>query len=330
MFKKHQNELPIYVNFGKTAFLKSFSRIFASNANKSAQCKIPKQPLPVVDFDPSTIPDDLQTKIVWCGHSTVYIELAGKRLLLDPNFSDSPFPLIPRFGGSRFSGRLPFDPMQLPEIDIVILSHNHFDHLDKTSIKLLSNRTKTFCCPTGVGSRLSSWGVNPENIIELKWGQSATIADIQMSCTPARHFSGRYLLDRDCTLWCSWVISGADRKLFFSGDSGYSPHFARIGDKYGPFDIALMECGQYDNRWPVSHMKPEESVQACLDINCPIMLPIHWAGFGMGAEHPWQEPADRALAAARQNGITLCTPRIGEPVILGTKLPLERWWQKLD
>ncbi|WP_108672492.1 MBL fold metallo-hydrolase [Peribacillus acanthi] len=266
------------------------------------------------------------TKITWFGHSALLIEIDGKNILIDPMFGKAPTP-FPFFGDKRYSKGLPFDVEELPRIDAVLLSHDHYDHLDYYSIKKLKRKVEQFFVPLGVGSHLKRWGVAPEKIHEHDWWKESKFGGLTFACTPARHFSGRSLNDRNSTLWCSWVIVGMQDRMFFSGDSGYGPHFKEIGEKYGPFDVTMMECGQYDQRWSAIHMLPEETVQAHLDVKGKVLIPIHWAAFTL-ALHDWTDPIERVLSAANEKGIIISTPKIGETVILASnKYPSATWWR---
>ena len=286
----------------------------------------PDNPVPVKAIDITPMQDAMQTKVIWLGHSSVWMEMEGKRLLFDPTFANSPSP-IPLIGGKRFNPVLPIEPEKLPPIDIVVLSHDHYDHLDYKSILQIKDKTHLFCVPSGVGKHLRRWGVIPERIKEFVWWNELSIAGLTLACTPAQHFSGRNLFDRNTTLWSSWVISGQEKKIFFSGDGGYGSHFKQIGRKYGPFDLTLMECGQYDKRWSSIHMMPEETIQAHIDVQGIRLLPLHWAAFSL-AFHDWTDPIERALKAANEKEVNIITPQIGEPVILGdTENPINTWWR---
>ncbi|MCC3376059.1 MBL fold metallo-hydrolase [Cohnella sp. REN36] len=267
-----------------------------------------------------------QAKVTWFGHSALLLELDGKRLLLDPMLGRSPSP-FPRIGGKRYSDKLPIEIEDLPPIDAVLLSHDHYDHLDYGSIKRLKDKVGRFFVPLGVSAHLERWGVAPERIEECDWWDEIAWEGFTLACTPARHFSGRGLTNRNGTLWCSWVIVGAAARIYFSGDSGYGPHFRQIGDKYGAFDLTLMECGQYDKRWAAIHMLPEETVQAHLDVRGKLMIPIHWAAFTL-ALHDWRDPVERAAKAAGERRTKIATPRIGEPVLIGgATYPSAAWWR---
>ncbi|VAW19860.1 Outer membrane protein romA [hydrothermal vent metagenome] len=266
------------------------------------------------------------TRLTWFGHSTFLLEMGGRKILIDPMLGETPSPhsLI---GSKRYSKELPIEIEQLPFIDAVILSHDHYDHLDYKSIQKLKGKVGQYFTPLGVGNHLAGWGVAKEKINELNWWEDIEFDSIKLVCTPARHFSGRGLFDRATTLWCSWVIIGGGSNIFFSGDSGYDTHFKKIGEKYGPFDISLMECGQYHKDWKLFHMMPEETVQASIDLKSKLVLPIHWGAFTL-ALHDWTDPVERITKKAGELNLPVTTPKIGEPVILGnTTAPTERWWE---
>jgi L-ascorbate metabolism protein UlaG (beta-lactamase superfamily) len=307
-----------------TDFMSSITMIrdmFMRKANRK-----PEHPLPVTKF-PSLRHPYHQTNITWFGHSACMIEIDGKHLLLDPMFGDSPSP-FPLFGGKRFSKVLPFSIEELPKIDAVILSHDHYDHLDYGTIQKLNDKVNQFFVPIGVGSHLERWGVHPDMIYELDWWEEIEFYGLTLASAPARHFSGRNIHDRNSTLWCSWIIKGQDSTIFFSGDSGYGPHFKEIGERYGPFDLTLMECGQYDPRWAPIHMLPEETVLAHKDVKGRLLLPIHWGAFTLSF-HEWTEPIIRVTIAGEEEGIKVLTPAIGETILLHeAPYPSSRWWEE--
>ncbi|OAK19134.1 MBL fold metallo-hydrolase [Bacillus wiedmannii] len=266
--------------------------------------------------------------VTWFGHSASLLKIEGKKLLLDPMFGDasSPFPL---FNSKRYSGTFSLEREELQEIDAIIISHNHYDHLNYKSIMQLKDRAKHFYVPSGVAQYLIKWGVSPSKISEHNWWDEITFDNIKLVCAPARHFSGRSMTDRDCSLWCSWLILGQETKVFFSGDSGYAPHFKEIGSKYGPFDLTLMECGQYDTRWSAIHMLPEETVQAHIDVKGDLLLPIHWGAFTL-ALHEWSDPIERVTKEAKRLGVKIATPQIGEWIMLkSTDYPSSAWWREI-
>jgi len=230
----------------------------------------PASPLPHIKTDLKALPE--QPVMVWFGHSSYLISLGGKNYLVDPVFSERPSPV--QYAGSKsYNGTMVYTADDFPEIDLVVISHDHYDHLDYNTIVKLKDKVKVFCTPLGVGSHLVYWGVPKERIHELDWWQSITpIQGIDLVATPARHFSGRGFVNNK-TLWASYVLKAEGKSIFIGGDSGYDDSFKKIGEKYGPFDIAMLECGQYDKQWPYIHMMPEESVQASIDLKPKYICP---------------------------------------------------------
>jgi len=268
----------------------------------------------------------VEPQLVWLGHSGSLIRLDGKTLLLDPMLSNasSPFQFV---GPKRFS-KPPITAEELPRIDAVLISHDHYDHLDYATIKRLRRKTTKFFVPLGVGAHLRAWGAAKTQVVELDWWQEATFEGLTLACTPARHFSGRNLHDRFKTLWCSWVMISPDTKLFFSGDTGYGPHFKQIGNKYGPFDLTLLECGQYDKRWPNIHMQPEQTFAAYQDLRGKRLMPLHWGAFSL-ALHGWTDSIERVQKVARPHRAEVMTPKIGQIVsIRSASYPKSAWWAK--
>ncbi|HEX8425048.1 MBL fold metallo-hydrolase [Hymenobacter sp.] len=288
----------------------------------------PSGPLPMQLLDSLTItrktPD--LVRVTWFGHSASLVELAGQNILLDPMLSIDLGPsawLTP----PRYNPTLPITPEQLPPIAAVLISHDHYDHLDYETIRRIKGKVAHFYVPLGIGPHLRKWGVAPERITEMNWSDSASLPGLTVVCTPSRHFSGRGLTNRNSTLWSSWVLKSTTKRVFYSGDGGYGPHFKTIGATHGPFDLALIKCGQYDPQWAQIHMMPEQSVQAALDVRARVMLPVHWAAF-TEANHAWNDPIERATAAAMHQHLALATPRLGEPVTLGGgPLPSTPWWR---
>ena len=321
MGRKFENQIPTDMTMGFKTTLGLFRDLLKGNPNRK-----PRVALPMETMSPYRTQDAEPARVTWFGHSALLVEIEGKTLLLDPMFGRTPSP-VPLFGSKRYSERMPVEIEELPPIDAVLLSHDHYDHLDAGSIKRLRGKVRQFFVPLGVGSHLKRWGVDPEKVREHNWWDESAFEGLKLACTPARHFSGRSLTDRNSTLWCSWVIAGERAKVYFSGDSGYGPHFKQIGDKYGPFDMTLMECGQYDERWAAIHMMPEETVQAHVDVRGDVMIPIHWAAFTLSL-HDWTDPVERALRAAEERGIRIATPRIGETVaICAEEYPSSVWWR---
>ncbi len=285
--------------------------------------KVPEVPLEVCPVQRKRILE--HGSVTWFGHSTVLLNLDGKLLLTDPVFNNRPGPIRGLGPTKRFFGKEAAEPQDLPPLTAVVLSHNHYDHLDKWAIKALEKKTEVFLAPLGVGDHLEKWGIPEKKIIELDWYEETRVHELNFTATPTRHFSGRLPTDFFKTLWCSWVIQGENQKVFFSGDSGYFPGFKDIGERFGPFDFTMMECGAYSQYWPYIHMMPEESWQANLDLGSKLMMPIHWGKYSLSL-HSWTEPVERLLAVAEEEMVA--TPRIGESFVLGGDVPGEKWWER--
>ncbi|GAB2954193.1 MBL fold metallo-hydrolase [Hymenobacter coalescens] len=289
----------------------------------------PPGPLPLQRLDSLSItrktPD--LVRVTWFGHSASLVEIAGQNVLLDPMLSVDMGP-ISWVTPNRYNPQLAITAEQLPPVAAVVISHDHYDHLDYQTIRRLKDKTAHFIVPLGVGAHLRAWEVSPTKIHELDWGDSLQLpGGLTIVSTPARHFSGRGLTNRNSTSWSSWVLKTPARRVFYSGDGGYGPHFAAIGRQHGPFDLALMECGQYDAHWAEIHMMPEQTVQATLDLRARVLQPVHWGAF-TEAHHAWNDPVRRAWAAAARAQLPITTPRLGQPVTLGAgPLPQEQWWQ---
>ncbi|MFY0626129.1 MAG: MBL fold metallo-hydrolase [Reichenbachiella sp.] len=317
-----QNEIPVMQDNSIGQYRKILAKMLKGNANGT-----PSKKLPSIQWKEEQVDAllDTVTTAVWYGHSSFYLKMNGKNILLDPMFGNYPSP-APGLIGKRFDYDMPIEISDLPEIDVVVFSHDHYDHLDYESVLKLKDKTKHFITPLGVGAHLESWGVKPEKITELYWNESLKIDSIEYRCTPAQHFSGRGTTDRFRTLWSSWAIKG-QHNIYFSGDSGYFDGFKEIGERYGPFDISFMECGQYDELWGDIHMFPEQTAQAALDVQSKQMMPIHWGGFKLG-NHDWDDPIKRVKKASDSLGVKLLTPQIGEAIVLG-EVPEQygEWWK---
>ncbi|OBI85925.1 MBL fold metallo-hydrolase [Mycobacterium asiaticum] len=265
--------------------------------------------------------------VSWFGHSTALVEIDGYRVLTDPVWSDrcSPSDLV----GPR---RLHPPPVQLeglPAVDAVVISHDHYDHLDIDTVLALARMQRApFVVPLGVGAHLRSWGIPEQRVIELDWHQSAEIDELTLICMPARHFSGRFL-SRNNTLWASWAFIGPRHRAYFGGDTGYTKSFVDIGSDHGPFDLTLMPIGAYNTAWPDIHMNPEEAVRAHLDVTdsgSGLLVPVHWGTFRL-APHPWAEPVERLLKAAEPDGVQVAVPTPGQRIDSGAQLRFNPWWR---
>ncbi|AXN46547.1 putative L-ascorbate-6-phosphate lactonase UlaG [Mycobacterium marinum] len=271
--------------------------------------------------------DASRLAVSWFGHSTAMVEIDGYRVLTDPVWSDrcSPSDLV----GPQ---RLHPPPVQLdglPAVDAVVISHDHYDHLDiDTVISLVRSQRAPFLVPLGVGAHLRSWGVPEDRIIELDWHQSAQVGELSVICMPARHFSGRFM-SRNNTLWASWAFVGPTHRAYFGGDTGYTKSFAEIGADHGPFDLTLMPIGAYNTGWPDIHMNPEEAVRAHLDVSdagSGLLVPIHWGTFRL-APHPWAEPVERLLKAAESDQVQVAVPLPGQRIDPAGPLRFNPWWR---
>jgi L-ascorbate metabolism protein UlaG (beta-lactamase superfamily) len=320
MKKKYMNQIPTDVSFNPKDIIGLMTDYFKMKTKLR-----PIKDLPIVL--PNKDNGSLES-VTWFGHSASLLKIEGKKLLLDPMFGDasSPFPV---FNSKRYSCAFSLEREDFKEIDAIIISHNHYDHLNYKSIMRLKDRAKHFYVPIGVARYLIKWGVSPNKISEHNWWDEITFDNIKLVCAPARHFSGRSMTDKDRSLWCSWLIIGQETKVFFSGDSGYAPHFKEIGNKYGPFDLTLMECGQYDTRWSAIHMLPEETVQAHIDVKGELLVPIHWGAFTL-ALHEWSDPIERVTKEANRLGVNISTPQIGEAIALQSReYPTSAWWREV-
>jgi L-ascorbate metabolism protein UlaG (beta-lactamase superfamily) len=304
---------------GKSNFFKtSKERIKNNNPNK-----IPKEPLPVVKTDLKNIPEDKDT-LVWFGHSSLFIQVGGKRILFDPVFSKSVSP-IP-FGMKRFKGTDIYDLEDMPDVDYIFISHDHWDHLDYKTMLFLKDKVGAVICGLGVGEHLERWGYPAEKIIELDWGEEQNLGDMIVYGLPARHFSGR-TFNRNKSLWMSFLIKIKTLKLYHSGDGGYGSHFKEIGDRFGDIDFVFLDSGQYNVSWKNIHMNPEESLQAAKDLNAKNFLPIHFAKFCI-SNHDWNEPIKVISKNSEDVSFRLLTPKIGEAVFLDdNEQTFSKWWE---
>ncbi len=298
------------------------------------QVREPSSPIPVASpvsgVPPATVQDPplpgLRT--TWFGHSTVYMEMDGLRLLVDPVFADraSPFNSM---GPKRFHPP-PVALDDLPRIDAVLISHDHPDHLDMGTVKHLALQGTRFFVPLGVGAHFDRWGIPHDQVTELVWWESAAVGGLKIVCTPAQHYSGRRGFDYMATLWSSWSVIGPEHSVFYSGDTGFSEHFQKIGDELGPFDLSMIKIGLYGPgaSWIFSHMDPEDAIKGHLAVGARRLLPVHWGTFNI-ALHDWDEPIKRAIRAAKENEVDMVTPRVGEVVIAGEAFSSHSWWEKV-
>jgi L-ascorbate metabolism protein UlaG (beta-lactamase superfamily) len=290
--------------------------------------KVPAEPVPVVTVDPAMFdqPPVSGLRVTWFGHSSLLIEIDGRRVLIDPIWSDrvSPF----SWAGVRrwYEPTLALD--QLPSLDAVLISHDHYDHLDRPTIEALRDRDLRFIVPLGVGAHLAYWGVPEERIVELDWWEETALPGLDIVCTPARHASGRSPVDNNKTLWAGYVLRSDDHRVYYSGDTGLFPGLREIGERLGPFDLSMIEAGAYDQAWPDWHIGPEQAVLANQWVGGELLLPVHWGLFNLST-HGWTEPAERVLAAAERRGVRVVLPRPGESFEPATAPAAERWWPEI-
>lgn len=326
-FKKGKflNTQPTSVSTGEKGMFASAMEFLKGGPNRR-----PESDISVMKVDSANIAEnDSLTRITWFGHSAMLLEIDGKKVVIDPMLGEVPAP-HPLLGGKRYNNEAPISIEKLPFIDVLLLSHDHYDHLDYGSIMKLKDKVGIFYVPLGVGVHLKSWDISSDKIKEFNWWDKIKHEDLLFALTPSRHFSGRGITDRAATLWGSWVIKGKSDNVYFSGDSGYGEHFKEIGEKYGPFDFAMMECGQYNEGWSEIHMMPEESAQAAVDVKTKLMMPIHWGTFTLSL-HPWTDPVERVLAKAKELNMPITTPRIGEQIIVNqSSFPNTEWWTKVN
>ncbi|HWB25820.1 MAG TPA: MBL fold metallo-hydrolase [Chitinophagaceae bacterium] len=290
--------------------------------NRPANC-FPAAALPSVKTSLKNI-QTAKPVITWFGHSSYLIQINQKNILVDPVFSGHASPFT--FTAKSFPGSDIYGVDDMPGIDILILTHDHYDHLDYKTVTRLLPSVKLICTSLGVASHLVYWGCDKSKIIEFDWWDGREVLkDITLTAAPARHFSGRGLV-RNKTLWSSFILQTTGHKIYIGGDSGYDKHFADIGKKFGPFDIVVLECGQYNTAWPYIHMMPEETAQAAIDLKANILLPVHWGKFSLSL-HPWDEPIERVTAKAAELHVPVTTPMIGEQVIVGADYPVKHWWE---
>ncbi len=288
---------------------------------------VPTDSIPHIQTDLHTL-DPHTDLLIWFGHSSYFLQADGKRLLVDPVFNGHASPVT--FTTKSFPGTTSYHAEDMPVIDYLFITHDHWDHLDYPTVKKLEPQVKNVLCPLGVGAHLAHWGYPEEKIIELDWQESATFNDgFTIHATPARHFSGRGFR-RNGTLWTSFVLYTPSHRIFIGGDSGYGAHFAEIGKKYGPFDLAILENGQYNRDWIYIHMLPEQVLLAARDLEANRILPVHNSKFPL-AMHAWDDPLISVTAANEKSNLDVLTPMIGQPVHLkDTSQVFSHWWERLD
>ena len=329
---KHLEKLRQSLNYKKNAFQNlsetpmkpddiSYWKMLKEFIKKSKD-KVPPALLPSVKTDLTKL-DFPKPVIVWFGHSSYFIRIENKNFLIDPVFNGNAAPLS--FMVKAFPGSNIYKAEDMPPIDYLILTHDHYDHLDFKTVRKLKNKVSKIYCSLGLSSHLKYWGFDISKIIELDWWETQQLENnISLTAAPARHFSGRGI-KRGKTFWSSFILKTTDNNLYLGGDSGYDSHFKEIGNKYGPFDIAILEAGQYNTMWPLIHMMPEETAQAAVDLKAKALLPVHWGKFTL-AMHSWTDPINRVMSKAKELDLKVLTPKIGQPLILNDGFVSESWW----
>ena len=319
---------------GKNRFGNALSRVdgsfiemsgkyfFGGSNHRQPKAPITPNPLETSDFDPSP---ESGLRVTWFGHSSFHVEIEGLNVLVDPVWGERASPFT--FAGPKRFYEPPIALSDLPQIDVVLISHDHYDHLDRHTVSQLKSNALKWFVPLGVGAHLEHWGVPATHITEFDWWDEQTIDGVRLVAVPARHFSGRsvFFTDQNATLWAGWALVGHRRRLFYSGDTALHPEFKTIGDRLGPFDITLMETGAYNQLWCDVHLGPEQAVIAHQMVRGNVMIPIHWGTFDL-ALHGWTEPAERAIEAARVMDVPIAVLAPGEQFDSGAVPVVNRWW----
>lgn len=323
----YQKRANNYVN-GKFIYPKEYEMKGEDEDNRvSNKGKTPKTKLPVEKPIIECGVGKDEVTVTWFGHSTVLVQMQGMNILFDPVFSKyaSPFSFI---GPKRFSEQ-PMEIDNMPKIDIVIITHNHYDHLDMKAIKTLDNKVGKYIVPLGIKSDLKRWNVEEEKIEEMAWWEESIINGLTIGCTPAKHFSSRHVFDRESTLYASWVLKNKNHQIFESGDGGFGGHFEEIHKRYGDFDLVLMENGQYNMMWHDIHMFPEEAALGAKILGAKISMPIHWGAYVL-SNHAWDDSMERFVLASEREGIEVITPKLGETVRIDKyEEYMKRWWKDI-
>lgn len=319
--EKFLNLEPTSMDFSFQALPKFLYKQFCEKEGRE-----PKNSLAVIPFDKeSFLQPSEKAKFIWYGHSAILLRINNQTILIDPMLGPNASPIAP-FTTRRFSPNTLNLIDEFPEIDLLLMTHDHYDHLDLDSILKLKPKVKNYFVGMGVARHLKKWGIDSNLISEFDWWKSETFNEIQITYTPTRHFSGRGISDRAKSMWGGWAFQTQDENLWFSGDGGFGKHFEEVGERLGSFDFAWMECGQYNENWRLIHMFPDESVQAAMEAKARQIMPVHWAGFSL-AQHHWTEPVEKFIESAERNSMVYHTPKLGELVNLGMERKNELWWR---
>lgn len=319
------NHQKVSLNFGLGDYWAMTKRYFSGDEVRTPEAEIPVVKRAKADY---SVAPESGLRVTWLGHSTALLEIDGAVVLTDPVWAERASPSR-MFGPKRFHPP-PLALADLPRLDAVIISHDHFDHLDKDAVIALARTGVGFVTPLGVGSHLESWGIKAAQITELDWSESHTTqSGLILTATPSLHFSGRGLIKKNRTLWASWALKGPVHRVFFSSDMGTYDRIAEIGTEHGPFDLTLIEVGAYNKLWPEVHLTPEAAVRAHQDLRGDLFIPIHWGTFNL-AFHGWRDPPDRALAEAERTGVRIAIPKPGQIVEPASPPTVETWWREVE
>lgn len=316
---KFQNLEPTSIMTSKYSMLKSMKEFFFDRSKDT----FPKNTLQTKKINLDLIKKSNIT-VTWLGHSTILFTTKDLVIITDPVLNKKRIPPL-NLGPKHFPYSNNYEVKDLPEVDIVLISHDHFDHLDMETVKKLKN--STFYVPLGVKSHLLRWGINEKNIKEHDWYNKTKHKNAEMIFTPARHFSGRGLFNRDSTLWGSWIIKINKKNIYYGGDSGYMKEFKKIGKDYGPFDIVMLDSGQYDKAWQPIHMLPNQVIKATIDLKGKTVLPIHNSKYVL-SRHAWYDPMEKVTKEGKKRNVSVSTPKIGQTFKLGQKSLNDKWWRK--
>ena len=301
--------------------------VTAQSEEKSDRMK-PKGKIPVVRSDLILDGEENKVYVTWLGHSSILVQMNGKNILIDPVFSKYSSPV--GFAGVKRFSELAIEPENLPHLDAVLISHDHYDHLDYETIKKINDKTDRYIVPLGVESYLIGWGVESDKITNMAWYEETMLDDIRVVATPSKHYTGRNPLKRNASWWCGFYLDDDSHTVYYSGDGGYCENFKEIKEKLGDIDLALMECGQYGKGWPWIHMFPEQTVQAVEDLGAKWFIPVHWGAYCI-CYNAWDDSVIRSLAESEKKGINEATPKIGERVDLDDIASYkEHWWEGIE
>lgn len=334
--KERLEQSPYYIkgtfrNLTRSRVLMSVKRVpdIIKEKRRNRKSLRPKSDIEVVKFDKKAFISGTQPKFIWFGHSTLLFRINGLTIAVDPMFGEDVTPMLPTTN-RRYSKNILSIIDELPPIDIVLFTHDHYDHLDYKSVKKIKSKVNYFYGPIGIARHLKKWGVDDVSITELEWYDSKLIDGLNISFMPTNHYSGRLIRDRNQALWGGWIIRSEEVNIYVSGDGGYTKEFEKIGEQYGPFDWCFSECGQYNDLWRINHMFPKESAQAAIDVRARYAIPIHWGGFTL-AMHPWKEPVEHFTEYIKDASVQLCVPQIGAIVEYGKEdEETNDWHMSLD